>query len=878
MSETRTITMQTNFDGLIRLLADGLYSTSDIFVRELIQNGHDSIIRRLEHQESSYHGEIVVNYNAAEKTITFTDNGIGMDEADIVEFLSVIGSTGTGKSRGELQQALAENLIGQFGIGMLSSFLVASKVRVCTRKLGNSEAFEWVNTGSTLCQLTSITRQDIGTSVTVYLRPDFTYLLDRQKLAEIITRYCDFITVPIIVQGLGTVNSVFAPWDKSYLSTEQEIDAYSSFVNRRFPDSSMDVFPIKIDEEDNGCHYRAQGVLYISNQHLAGLNSTGTLDIFVRKMLVKEGDSTLLPTWAKFIRGVVDSPDLSPTAGRDNINQENKAFRIIQKALGKCIIDRLAYLAQNRPDKFAYINQWHHTHLKGMAMVNDEFFVQAAELLLFDTNRGSLSLKQYLPMNPLQEGNRAPIYYFSHYDGAAQYYRMAEERGLVVINAGRNYDEELLEKYGNRHSEVTLEKLNVLDTGILFDELTEEQRSPFRQLEQRISYHLNNDLHLNAVLSTKRFAPVAVPAIIIETEIAKTDRELQALLNSPAFRENFGDAFRSIQNSFRSRPIQFALNSDNPLIRMLSTLNPHALQSQEISAMLTLLYNNALLYSHRLDEKNMSIVHDGIVNMMTNLLIKLNENREMNQQLMQMRNEARKSAAPTRPSHIQLFMITPFSDDYKPVEQAVRQVFECQPFCFEIRLARDYYAADTLVENVRQHIAAAHGFVAEISEQNANVMMEVGGILMSGDSRPVFAMEYPSGKKRPVDFGDKLVLPYSGRTSTPEIIAKELRDQLLSDGRIRNIRLQELMNQRKKLYLSDTLLEKNGSWFNRTDRDRIRQMFRSVEDLLDADDGALGRTGLSLHLLKATCDNLREVVAKCNGYSESFESIGLMDI
>lgn len=869
MTEPRNITMQANFDGLIRLLADGLYSTSDIFIRELIQNGHDSIIRRTEHNEIAYHGEISVTYDNVEKSITFTDNGIGMDEHDIIEFLSTIGSTGTGKSRGELEAALSENLIGQFGIGMLSSFLVASKVRVHTRKLGCNDAFEWINTGSTQCQLSIIDRKQIGTSVTVFLRPDFTYLLDRNKLAEIITRYCDFITVPISIQGIGPVNSIFAPWDKTYLTTEQEMDAYSSFVNRRFPDNSMDVFPIKIDVTENGVHYRAQGVLYISNQHLSGLNSTGTLDVFVRKMLVKEGDATLLPTWAKFIRGVVDSPDLSPTAGRDNITQKGRAFQIIQKELGRCIIDRLAYLAQHRPDKFAYINQWHHDHLKGMAMVNEEFFNQVVELLLFETNRGDLSLRQYLPMNALQEGNQAPIYYFSHYDGAAQYYRIAEQRGLVVINAGRNYDEELLEKYGRYHPEVVLEKLNVLDTGILFDELTEEQRQPYRLLEQRLSFHLNNDLRLNAVINTKSFGPIEVPAIIIETEIDKTHRELHSLLNMPTFRENFGDAFRSLQETFRSRPIQFALNAANPMIQILATLPPQLLQSAEIGSLLTLLYNNALLYSHRLDEKNMSIVHDGIVNMMTMLLGYLDSNMKLSQQVRQMRDDLRGSKQNImRPDHIQLFMIAPFADEYKSVEQAVRQVFECPPFCFELRMARDYYEADTLVANVKKHLASAHGFVAEISEQNANVMMEIGGILMSDDPRPVFALEYPTGKKRPVDFGDKLIFPYSTNQASPEVIAQELRDKLISNGRICNQRLAELMKQRKRHYLSDTLLDTYGR-FNPSEREKIMKYFHTVEELVQADEEALKKTGVNAFFLQACQNALGEVMEECSGYVES---------
>ena len=108
MKETKKLTMKTNFEGLIRLLADGLYSTSDIFVRELVQNGHDSIVRREALKETFYQGEISITYDSLEKSITFTDNGIGMDESDIENFLSVIGSTGTGISKGELDDIFSE--------------------------------------------------------------------------------------------------------------------------------------------------------------------------------------------------------------------------------------------------------------------------------------------------------------------------------------------------------------------------------------------------------------------------------------------------------------------------------------------------------------------------------------------------------------------------------------------------------------------------------------------------------------------------------------------------------------------------------------------------------------------------------------------------
>lgn len=867
MEKRRTIQLTTNFDGLIHLLADGLYSTSDIFVRELIQNGHDGIIRRqAAKSDAGFQGAISVDYDKEACTISFTDNGIGMDENDIENDLSVIGNSGTKLQRkmlGDLKELFSDELIGQFGIGLLSSFLVATKVEVLTRKLDSSEAFLWSNSGSTECELEyGVQRSEAGSTVTVYLRPEFNYLLDRAKLEEIIVRYCDFITVPIKINGGEPVNAIYAPWDRHYTSTEQELDNYEAFVNRRFPDMSMDVFPVKINTMAAGKLCRAQGVLYISHRRLAGLDSTGVVDIFIRKMLVKEGDTSLLPVWAKFVRGVIDSPDLRPTAGRDNVNQEDPAFHAIQDALGDVIVERLAYLAKNRPDKFAYINDWHHDHLKGMAMINDEFFDKVADLLLFETNykdnQGFLSLRQYLPKNPPTEDGKAPIYYFAYYDSSAQYYRMAEEKGLFVINAGRQFDEQLLEKYGEKHPEVSLEKLDVLDKGVFFEELSEKDREKFHALELALLSELKTNQR-NLVVSTKRFTPAAIPAVIVETEVAKTDRELQALLSTPKLRENFGEIFSSVQQRIQDRPIQLTLNANSNLICLLAEYGT-ALPREDAGALLLTLYNNALLYSHRLDEKNRSIVHDGVTALMTWVVHLLDERASLNNKLEQeravslQRKQERAAQDAKKPNHIRLFMMTPFGESYKPVVEAIQRVFEQKPFWFEVSLAKHDYKAATLVKNVQEHIASAHGFIAEISEQTPNVMMEVGRVILGDDPRPIFAIKEQDSPKAPADFGDLLTFSYGGRQSSPKEIAEEILGQIISDGKLTNNSLQLLCSSRKRRFLSRTLLENlpRGPLDDILIK-KIRKKFTSVEEFIEAGDEALMSIGSEedLYLLKA---------------------------
>jgi len=239
--------METKFEGLIKLLAEGLYSEPDTFVRELIQNSHDSIIRRRE-LEPDFRGRIDVAYDNTAKTITFTDDGIGMDRKDIREFLSVIGSVGTAIAQ-EGGGKLSRDLIGQFGIGLLSAFVVADKVYVDTLKVGESEAFEWRNSGSQDCLLYSSDKTTVGSKITVYVRDDYTYFLSESKLKSIIIQYCDFLSVPICLNGGDPVNTVEAPWSKTFANYQEEIQEYTHFIHHRYSDIAFDAFPILIDGE-----------------------------------------------------------------------------------------------------------------------------------------------------------------------------------------------------------------------------------------------------------------------------------------------------------------------------------------------------------------------------------------------------------------------------------------------------------------------------------------------------------------------------------------------------------------------------------------------------------------------------------------------------
>jgi molecular chaperone HtpG len=611
--------METNFDGLIKLLAEHLYSEPDVFVRELVQNANDSIVRRRT-LEPDLAGRIDIQTDALSRTLVFSDNGIGMDRQDIKDFLSVIGSSGTGTAKKGLNdrgEKLAFELIGQFGIGMLSAFVVAERVVVRTRKLGTDEAFAWHNSGSIDCELYPDSKAQAGSEIVITVSPEYSFMLESERLKDAVIKYCEFIQFPISVNGLGPINAIDAPWHRSVWANDEAKDAaYRDFLNRRYPDIMLDVMPVEITGP-----FEARGALFISDRYMPDINTTGVVDIYVRRMLIRANDNSLLPPWAKFVRGVVDSADLQPTASRDNIQRTHPSFEFLQERLGQIIVERLGHLAEFDADKFARINLWHHYHLKGMAFYHDDFFEKVCELLLFETSKGRMSLRQYLSMNVPREGmdNKSPIYYFAYHGAATQFYRLAEARGWTVINAGQSFEEGLLKKYAARHGDrVHLERLDATDDPELFRRLEPDEEEKFRALELDVESQLFRSGIGNVRVQMRRFSPEDLPAVIIQTPETEAEEKLQHMITSMSLMNAMEDIAREALEQAKRRPQYLSLNADNALIRKLLVQDR---RNEMVREIMLGIYNSALLYSHNmLTQNHAEAIHEQLVRLFEMML------------------------------------------------------------------------------------------------------------------------------------------------------------------------------------------------------------------------------------------------------------------
>lgn len=849
--------MQFNFKGLIQLLARHLYPEQDVFLRELVQNGHDAIQFR-RRSEPNLAGRIDIITDARHRTITFTDNGIGMDRQEIVDFLSTIGSSGTGERTRELlakgDKAGVLETIGQFGIGFLSAFVVADMIEVTTRKLGTEQVYRWTSGGDAEYDLQeSDEGVAVGSRVTLTVNIDKIHSLQEDFIRKTLVKYADFLPFPIFLNGNGPINRMHAPW---HASGAPDDSALRLFVSQRFPDHPLHIIPIHFE------HPRALGVLYVSDRHIPGINTPGLVDIFQQRMCIRLNDQDLLPEWAKFVRGIIDSPDLTPTAARDNV-QKDGSFHELRRQLGRAIVDSLLALAQQEPRKFERLCDWHHFHLKGMAVAHDDFFQAIIEHLPFETNQGMLNLRQYLSRQKAPPGSKVPLYYFSYGRDSNQFYELCSARGIVAINTGRNFEEELVRKYASQHEgAVELRQLDTLHDPAIFRPLTDSEVRTVRPLEDAVRRALVRIGIQRVTPVARHFEPTSLSSALIGTERSDALSRMEALLRDPAMREGFGELAEETIVKLQDVPLTLYLNVDNELIKHL--LSAPSLDPDEQRLLLVGVYNAAFLNSQAaMTPENTKIFHQQFQEHMLRTLkleARLAETEKelggLRLELLDLR-EADRTATPDQ-EWIRVFVMLPYADRYRVIEDAIRDIFEAPPYCFEVVLARDRLLDPELRPNVRAHMRSADAFVADISEHSPNVLLELGWPHFDPDfeARPKVLLRSREGRPRPEDLAGRIFLEY-GMLEDADLL-EQLRGAIARDATIH-----ALHARRRAHALTPRLLARNPGKIPVSDlaAKRLCGAFRTVEQLRASTEkqieSALGSTDVWLaRVLHGVCEAL----------------------
>lgn len=593
-AKQETLGFQTEVKQLLHLMIHSLYSNKEIFLRELISNASDAADKlRFEalQNDSLYENDselkIKVEFNNDLKTVSVIDNGIGMSREDVVEHLGTIAKSGTKQFFEALtgDQSKDSQLIGQFGVGFYSSFIVAKKVDVFTRRAGlaASEGVHWSSEGENDYNIETVDLPKRGTKVVLHLRDDMDEFLNDYRLKGIVTKYSDHISLPIIMDKQEeikeegeddkedekkepkfktveeTVNSATALWARNKRDIkEEEYNEFYKHVGHDFEEPMAHIH----NKVEGKLEYTS--LLYIPARapfDLWDREQRHGVKLYVKRVFIMDDADQLIPTWLRFVRGVVDSDDLPLNVSRE-ILQHNKVIDSIRSGCTKKVLSLLKTMSEKDQDKYAEFWKIFGKVLKEGVIDAPDYKDDLSNLFRFastneDTEEQKVSLKDYVER--MQEGQKA-IYYVTADSYAtaknSPHLEIFRKKGIEVLLLTDPIDE-WVTTHLTEFDEKPLKSVNKgeLDLGDVQNEdekKEDEQKSKdYEKLVERISKVL--DEKVKEVRVTSRLTNS--PACLV-TDENDMGRHLEQILQA------------SGQSIPGSKPI-LEINPDHPIVKKI---------------------------------------------------------------------------------------------------------------------------------------------------------------------------------------------------------------------------------------------------------------------------------------------------------------------
>ena len=390
MTEDELRTVQVDFGGLMEVMGKNLYSTPMVAVRELVQNAHDSCMRRrLEAPDPDHAPRITVR--GLGDVLEIEDNGAGLTRQEIFDYLATIGAGYTRKLRATHG---SEGLIGAFGLGFLSAYVLSTRVEVLTTSVHEPErTWRFVShTGERFTVTPAEPRGRAGTVVRLELTEAFKALGQVDALESVLGTYCRLLPTTLALEGVGEINAEAAPWtlDADEIGTLQARKVRLEFAGhfeRLFePLATMDIPP----SEDG---IVTGGLLWIQDGGSYATSDNRELSVFIRGMLVSQDERDLLPAWAGFCGGVINSHALVPTASRESLVRDD-AYAQAKAHIREALVAGLERLSRHEPSAWRRALRRHNEALLGAAISDDRLFELVADQLTVPTSEGDLSMRE----------------------------------------------------------------------------------------------------------------------------------------------------------------------------------------------------------------------------------------------------------------------------------------------------------------------------------------------------------------------------------------------------------------------------------------------------------------------------------------------------
>lgn len=588
---------KVNLGGMIDILANHLYSSPVVYIRELLQNGVDAITARSAAEPDWHDGAITMQLREG-TSLSFRDNGIGLTEDEIHEFLAIIGQSSKNGSTSGVEGA--DSFIGRFGIGMLSCFMVSDEIIIRTRSAKNGESREWHGRPDGTYTIAEPSEPfETGTEVYLVCKPGCHDYFTSELIREYVNYYGVLLPYPIILDNgerRGRLNRVELPWDTSHFDREEVM----SFGTQMFNEEFLDCIPLY--SEKGG----VSGVAYIVSYRVQPSAKTHHR-IFLKNMLLTEDADGLLPDWAVFVKCIINCQELRPTASREGFYHDDTLTEA-GKCITSCISCYLTDIAQNRPSLFSRILSTHELCIKSIAVDNEELFRIFFDYFSFETTFGSMNGKQ------LRQYGK-PIVYTPLVDRFKNLSQIFFARDCLLVNAGYVFDRQLLERMG----EIFDVPVSLLKDDTAVQVMNDVSADDTRRCSLLLKTAAGTLEPQRCRVELKRFSPSQLPAFYMLGDAAQFLREI---VHS---RENSDEMFSEMLDAFSEQlgidedaaDAKFYLNLNNPIIEKLAASD----NTETISAVIELLYVQTLLIGrYPLQNNEMGMFNSRLLELIDDIL------------------------------------------------------------------------------------------------------------------------------------------------------------------------------------------------------------------------------------------------------------------
>lgn len=556
-------------ENMMPIIKKWLYSDKDIFLREIVANGVDAItkFRKLadmgEAQTSEEEYCIKVSIDKDAKTLSVEDNGIGMTEDEVEKYITQIAFSGAADFLDKYEKADGDGIIGHFGLGFYSAYMVSENIEIFTKSYRDEPAVRWESDGESTYTIEACDKETRGTKIVMHIADAEKEFLDEGTISTLIHKYCGFMPYNIYLNFQGKDDKPLNDPQPLYIKNPKDCtdEEYKSFYTKTFHDFQEPLFWIHLNMD---YPFRLKGILYFPKVKNKAELERGQVKLFCNQVFIADNIKEVIPEFLTLLNGVIDCPDIPLNVSRSFL-QNDREVQKISRHITKKVADKLTGLFKNDREKFVQCWNDISVFIKVGCLKDEDFYSKVKDILIFkDLNGEYKNLDEFLGVVPEsetaedkkdEEKKPVSVYYVSDEVGQSQYVNMFKNAGLNAIVCDTFVDPHFISflEYKNPEKWKFMRIDADIDSALKDGEVNADD---FKDLTESFKNSLKNT---SIAVKAEKFKSADVPAIINVSEFTRRFSEM--------------NAFYGLAGGDADRDMTIILNTENPVVASFTGLN-----------------------------------------------------------------------------------------------------------------------------------------------------------------------------------------------------------------------------------------------------------------------------------------------------------------